>query len=379
MFQKAHDVLPENTHDEFAREEFCGTLRKFFSVKLWPGTHDVYEGMQLPAFEARHGRAPKTRQEVKDLMEETFYYRASNLIGRCAQELLWDTVGESVERQLGDLNQKAKKPRNPVGSLELHPEMPMPRYIESVDIHVMPGNFQTELCEDDLYAGALYDRGVYYFAYGTMGADNHNIGIAMCKYVKEEYPDFKPKRILDVGCGVGFSTLPWKEYFPDAEVYGIDVGAPMVRYAHARAESWGVPVHFSQQNGTTTNFPDGFFDIVTSCLVNHEAPVHVINDLFKEGHRILAKGGLYLTDGGYKRDVQPPEKQLLGDWFTNNVNEPFASGLSRIDYAKSFEKAGFNPDGFFISGSRPAAYMSSMFDDKKKKVGGVSYVGSFKL
>jgi ubiquinone/menaquinone biosynthesis C-methylase UbiE len=162
-------------------------------------------------------------------------------------------------------------------------------------------------------------------------------------------------------------------------VYGIDVGAPMVRYAHARAESWGVPVHFSQQNGTTTNFPDGFFDIVTSCLVNHEAPVHVINDLFKEGNRILAKGGLYLTDGGYKRDVQPPEKQLLGDWFTNNVNEPFASGLSRIDYAKSFEKAGFNPDGFFISGSRPAAYMSSMFDDKKKKVGGVSYVGSFKL
>jgi hypothetical protein len=44
--------------------------------------------------------------------------------------------------------------------LTLDPALAMPRYIEAVDIHVMPGNFQTETTRDDVYAGALYDRGV---------------------------------------------------------------------------------------------------------------------------------------------------------------------------------------------------------------------------
>jgi SAM-dependent methyltransferase len=378
MFQKAHDVLPENTHDEFAREEFCGTLRKFFSVKLWPGTHDVYEGMQLPAFEARHGRAPKTRQEVKDLMEETFYYRASNLIGRCAQELLWDTVGESVERQLSDLNQKAKKPRNPVGSLELHPEMPMPRYIESVDIHVMPGNFQTELCEDDLYQGALYDRGVYYFGYGSQGAEGDKLGQEMVAYVKRSFPDFKPLRVLDMGCGVGFSTLPWKDGFPEAEVHGIDVGAPMLRYAHARAESLGRTVHFSQQNAASTNFPDGSFDVVTSCLVTHEAPVAVNKAMFKEAYRLLAPGGMLLVDGGPRSQI-PPERELFSSWFTNNVNEPFAAGLRRLTYPDCLVEAGFSADHTFFSGQMPAIFLAGMNRSQTNQKGlGFSYSGAFK-
>jgi SAM-dependent methyltransferase len=378
MFQTQHDVLPDNTHDEFAREEFCGSLRKFFSEQLWPGNQQVYAGKQLPEFQKRHGRAPENRAEMKALMEETFYYRASNLLGRCAQELLWDTVGESVERQLPELIEKAKTPAaKPVGSLELHPEMPMPRYIEAVDIHVMPGNFQTELTEDDVYAGALYDRGVYYFSYGSAGPENESVGVAMVEYIKEQFPDFKPKRILDVGCGVGFSTTPWKRAFPDAEVYGCDVGAPMVRYAHKRAESFGLPIHYSQQNGAHINFPDGFFDIVTSCLVNHEAPVGVIKDLFKEGHRILAKGGIYFTEGG-PRDPMPADRAFLGDWFSHNVNEPFAFGLRRLNYETAFIEAGFTADGFFVSGSRPPAYMKKMFTDEKKQ-SFIKYCGAVKL
>jgi SAM-dependent methyltransferase len=377
MFQRTHDVLPRATHNEFAREEFCGSMRKFFAECLWPGNSDIYTGVQLPAFEARHGRAPATRQEVKDLMEETFHYRATNLIGRCVQELLWDTVGESVERQIETLRDKAKPSQHPVGSLELHPEIPIPRYVQSVDIHAMPGNFHTELCEGDVLAGALYDRGVYYFAYGGMGPDNAIVGMAMVRYLKEQFPDFQPKRILDVGCGVGFSTLPWKRAFPDAEVYGVDLAAPMVRYAHARAESWDVPIHFSQQNGTETNFPDGFFDIVSSCLLNHECPVHVVKGLIKEGARILAPGGVYLCDGAPKGHLSP-ERQLLGDWYTYNVNEPFTSGLNRLNYEAAFANAGFNKDGFFLSGTRPPAYLKGMYSEENKG-SGVGYLGNVKI
>jgi SAM-dependent methyltransferase len=378
MFQNKHDVLPDETHDEFAREEFCGTMRRFFTETLWPGNNDIYQGRQLPAFEQRHGRAPRDRQEVQGLMEETFYYRASNLFGRCAQEILWDTVGETIERQLPALIAKSKPKPGDKGTLTLDPDLEIPKYIDAVDIHVMPGNFHTELCDDDVFQGALYDRGVFYFGYGSQGADGDRLGQAMVSYVKTHYPDFNPRRILDLGCGVGFSTLPWKDAFPEAEVHGIDVGAPMLRYAHARAESLGREIHFSQQNGASTNFPDGSFDLVCLCIVTHEAPVSVNKAFFKEANRLLAPGGLLLFDGG-PRPALPPERDLLASWFTHNVNEPFAAGLRTLVYPDCLVEAGFRAENTFESGRMPAVYLAGMSRTQDNKQGlGFAYAGAFK-
>lgn len=377
MFQAPHAILPDATHDEFAREEFCGTLRKFFTETLWPGNNDVYKGQQLPTFVSRHGREPASRDEVKSLMEETFYYRCSNLFGRVAQEQLWDIVGESVERQLPELIAKAAPKPDAKGSVEVDEDIDIPAYIDAVDIHVMPGNFHTELAKNDVYAGALYDRGVYYFSYGGMGERNDQLGVAMVDYIKERFPDFAPRRILDVGCGPGFSTLPWKEAFPDAEVHGIDISAPMVRYAHARAESWGVPVHFAQRNAADTRFADDSFDLVTSCLLYHEVPVKVLQAYLREAFRILAPGGIVLGDGG-NRPKPAPDRELFLSWFNNNVNEPFATGLKRLDYRQAHEDAGFDPDGFFFSGDRPPVYLKGMHQNKPVAGGGIPYVGSRK-
>ncbi len=71
----------------------------------------------------------------------------------------------------------------------------------------------------------------------------------------------------------------------------------MMRYARARAESWGKKIHFSQQNAVETNFADGSFDIITHCLLTHEMPVKEIRRLFKEAFRLLATGGIMVIDG----------------------------------------------------------------------------------
>jgi ubiquinone/menaquinone biosynthesis C-methylase UbiE len=346
QLQSRHAILPTQTHDEFARESFASSMRKFFTEEIFPGNRELYAKHLLPAFGADQGRPPQNRQEVKELMNGTFYYRAGSLLGRASQELLWDVVGESVERQLETLKSKVPKGKT-LGSLRVNPDLQMPAYIEAVDIHVMPGNFHTEITADDVYAGALYDRGVHVFSYGGLGEYNHALGEVFASFFKQRFPDRKPKRVLDMGCGCGFSTVPFKLAYPDAEVYGIDTGAPMVRYAHARAESLGVAIHFSQQNAAATDFPDGYFDVVYSALLHHECPRKVIEATLREGYRLLAPGGVMFHDGSKPDPDTDPFQLFLSSWFTNNNNEPFENAAREVDFEGTCIAAGFLPGDIF--------------------------------
>ena len=279
-------------------------------------------------------------------------------------------MGESIERQLDTLVENARPRPADKGTVRVNPALPIPRYIQAVDIHVMPGNFHTELSADDIFAGALYDRGVHVFAFGGLGERNDAYGEAIVAYVKQHFPELKPRRILDVGCGIGSATLPLAEAFPDAEVHGIDVGAPMVRYAHGRAESLGVKAHFSQQDMTALDFPDGHFDLVVSIIVTHEAPVPVLRQMMKEIHRVLAPGGVMLHDGSFNKQPPEPIDQLMLSWFGSNANEPFSFGYKKLDFGLTFEDAGFAREKFF-SGTRPAVYLQGHLPP-------VSFIGAVK-
>lgn len=352
MFQDRHAVLPTATHDEYAREEFIATLRKRFTTDIWPGTRKLYAEKILPAFVAKHGREPETPREAYAALEETFYFRAGNLVGRAAQELIWDTVGESIERQLDELIDAARPRAGDRGTVRTNPDLAIPRYIDAVDIHAMPGNFHTEIRRDDVYAGALYDRGVYVFAFGGLGAQNDGLGATTAAFVKERFPDMAPRRILDIGCGPGFTTLPWKQMYPEAEVHGIDIGAPQVRYAHGRAESLGHEIHFSQQDAAAMDFEDGYFDIVCSLLVTHEMPAPHIRAMFRECHRVLAQGGIAVHDGGYPPPVKPIDV-VMSNWFNENANEPFAAGFRRLSMDDALLDAGFHADKLFRGQKEP--------------------------
>ena len=187
----------------------------------------------------------------------------------------------------------------------------------------MPGNYNGEYRPGDVANGALYDRAVWLYAMGRMGPLNDDMGQTVIAYLREQHPDFRPAAILDMGCTVGHSTLPYAEHFPDAELHGIDLGAPVLRYAHARAEAMGRKVHFSQQNAERTNFADESFDLVVSHILVHETSHKAIRNIVQEAHRVLKPGGLMIH-------VETPPYRAMSDfdacmldWDTRNNNEPF--------------------------------------------------------
>jgi SAM-dependent methyltransferase len=345
--QQDHAVLSRPNADERGRESFLAAMRKFLTTELYPGNAVVYGLRQAPALERRRGRPPETLHEVKALMESDPFYRAFSGLNRATQELLWDTVGESVERQLPDLIRTAKSLQPKGGSLVLDPDFVLPDYARKVDIHVMPGSFHHELGPDDLYAGAVYDRGVYMYAYGGLGPLNDNLGWGTIACVRSRFPDLRPHRILDLGCGAGMSTLPLAEAFPGAEIYGVDIAAPMLRYAHARSEALGVAVHYAQQNAAKTSFEDGSFDLVVSNLLLHEIPQKVTKAVIAECRRLLRPGGVHVHNDmvGWPTD---PFQEFMAGWNGRHNNEPFERGSGTLDFTAACVEAGFAADDVFL-------------------------------
>ncbi|QTH20161.1 class I SAM-dependent methyltransferase [Rhizorhabdus wittichii] len=353
--QFAHAVLPVTSSDEEARQEFVKSLKFHLASKVAPGNRLAYAARAVGRFAEVEGKTPKNYHEIRAAMNDDPYFRFWSAMQRNSQEMMWKSVQIPVERSLPELIEASLGETGAGGTLTLDPALEIPRYHRHVDIHCMPGGYHGEFAENDVANGAVYDRAVYLYAMGRMGPFNSDIGDTTIAYVKANYPDLKPRRILDMGCTVGHSTLPYADIWPDAEIYGIDVGAPVLRYAHARAESLGKAVHFSQQNAEHTNFPDGHFDLIVSHILVHETSHVAMRNIMKEANRLLSPGGVVIhAETPPYRDLDPFDAFML-DWDTRNNNEPYWGASHEIDPKQIAGETGFDADRAF-EGMQPSAF-----------------------
>jgi SAM-dependent methyltransferase len=340
--QLDHPVLPKPDHDERARQEFAKSYKQFIQQGLLPGLGPVFQGRAAKAFEKKAGRAPADRFDIRKAMVSDPYHQHYAAANRIAQELLWDSVADTIERQLPDLMARAKDlSAQSAAIVESSPDFPTPRYVTELDIHCMPGGYAGEASPDDIATGALYDRGVYLYAMGYLGPHNDDMGRSVCNYITRRLKGFTPKRILDMGCTVGHSTVPYKELFPDAEVIGIDVAGPQVRYAHARAKGLGQDVAFLQRNAEDTGFEAGSFDLVVSHILLHETSGKAMPKIFKECHRLLKPGGYMIHADLPPFDLMDPFTQFILDNETYFNNEPFWGAMRDLDQIQLSVDAGF--------------------------------------
>ena len=108
---------------------------------------------------------------------------------------------------------------------------------------------------------------------------------------------FQKGRIIDVGCGFGATGIVLAESFVESEVVGIDLSAPLLHLARARAQEANLAerVTFEMANVQQIPYEDDSFDVVINANMIHlvEDPIRMLDEI----ERVLVPGGyLFIAD-----------------------------------------------------------------------------------
>lgn len=157
----------------------------------------------------------------------------------------------------------------------------------------------------------------------------------------------RPKRILDIGCSTGLSTMKLHESFPDAEVIGVDFSPYMLAVARhelaTRFPSARGRVSYLHAAGEETTLGAGDVNVVSVCLVSHELPQTAAREIFAEAYRVLPPGGaLTLMD---MDPTAPAFEKLASNPFAFAAfrsTEPWLHEYISLDLQKVLGDVGFS-------------------------------------
>jgi ubiquinone/menaquinone biosynthesis C-methylase UbiE len=255
---------------------------------------------------------------------------------RSQQQQTWQKLQESYSsrRAYYEAELDAAERHHP-GRLHYDPAFEAPKYA-TLDIHLQPGGY----CGDSL-AGYVFHHGTKVFYQGDNDQDELHRQVVESVLAPA---DGKVTRVLDLGCSIGQCTTALKDRFPTAEVTGLDVGLPMVRYAHKRATDLGVEVHFRQGLAEDTRLPAGQYDVILAYILFHEVPERLFKPILAEVHRLLRPGGCFtVVDAPNNRNL--PAANRLWLKFDAHYNcEPYSPAFVASDFTSLLGEAGFRID-----------------------------------
>lgn len=343
------DEIALPSHDEAARQRFVSTLRKRLLVDMTGRLRDTWETQVEPGLR-RRGRHARNGREIRRAMLPHPYFRAWSALRLTAQEMTWWSVQPQVERRLPELVETARAvaAADGPGSLRLNPALDIPRDVSAMDIHLMPGCFHTEYQPDDVAIGAVYWHGTAVYTAGLqLRHSRGGVARSIAEYLKITRPEFNPRSVLDIGCSAGNQLLPYLEAYPGAVGHGVDVGAPLLRFAHARSRALGLDVHYSQQDARQLDFPDGSMDLVVSSFFLHEQSRATNRQVLREAHRVLAPGGIMVHMELPPAAAVDPYYNFYLDWDAYYNNEPHYAGFRQLDPIEECVRAGFTREDCF--------------------------------
>jgi len=348
-----HSLTLNKNLDQRARERFTSSMR------AWVLT-DLAAQMQADYVQAsaETNDSHESGEAVHEFLKERGLFKWYSSLRCATQELVWQSVLRAIESDPDSVqNISAAATPKHGGSLVLDDSIDLPDYIDTMDVHLMPGNYQGGHSQG-AEAGVVYDNGLDVFSFGVMGKNRDDIGHAMANFTRLKWPELNPKLVVDVGCTIGHNTVPWKQTFPEAEVHGLDAASPCLQYGHARAEAMGVPIAFKQALCDALPYSDNSVDVVFSSMFLHELPTPIIKAFFNEAHRVLKPGGVLIN-------MELPPNDALGaydafylDWDCFYNNEPFYKDFRDLSYSGLCSDAGFAKQDFFQATMPRFTYVS---------------------
>ncbi len=315
---------------ERAKLEFVEALMRYNSTGIGKAMTEHFHTNQ-----SRLPSEKPTIGEIAEIMEPSPSYRFGAFFEFHNHARLFRTLLGTIERQKTAVRDWLDAVNQPgaLGSIELDPALSPPSYYRSIDIHTQPGNYHAE------FAGVLYHTMIGPF---LVHRDDHDeMGWALARGIpRRDY-----RRIVDLGCGVGKSTLPYCDLYPDAEVLGIDYAAAMLKYGHRLAESRGKRVRFLQRYAEDTRLPDSSVDLVVAVWLFHEIPRKARDATVREALRILRPGGVFaIMESPPFRDLREsysPLSAFLLDSTGRRMSDPYIPEFFQSDRVEMFERGGF--------------------------------------
>ncbi|MEY4357493.1 MAG: hypothetical protein RL469_819 [Pseudomonadota bacterium] len=332
------------TLDLESQQDFTLGFRLMHSKSLRTASNAAFERVL-----AREGLDPLTPLTIEQVRALVATEPAINIASRAwlaNQQVTWKTLRDHFHAHADEyLSEMEAADKTGPGTLDIPANFDVPAYTRH-EIHIQPGGYV-----GDPFAGHIYHYGTNSFYISVIG---HNEQDQVHKSTAGRLPlpeDGKVKRILDMGCGIGQMTVALKERFPDAEVWGIDVGAPMVRYAHLRANKLGVGANFAQRLAEDTKFPDNYFDIVTSYIMHHELPAEVTRKVIAEAQRVTRPGGVYYPIDFMSGGNKSPARMMYGRWYDHRWNnEVWSLEYHNINLTEEIGQRGFS----VVKNAKPA-------------------------
>ena len=128
-----------------------------------------------------------------------------------------------------------------------------------------------------------YDDNIFFQKYSQMSRSQQGLaGAGEWETLRKLLPDFKDKRVLDLGCGYGWHCIYAMEHGASS-VVGVDISHKMLEVAKEKT-------HFPQVEYKccaieNVEFPEESFDVILSSLAFHYVADYEI--LVKKIYRIL--------------------------------------------------------------------------------------------
>lgn len=138
-------------------------------------------------------------------------------------------------------------------------------------------------------------------------------------YILSKIGELKGKRVLDLGCGAGESSVYIA--LQGAEVYACDIAEDFLAVAQRLASRHGVKIRTAAAEAGSLPYPDGFFDLVYGNGVLHHVD---LQSTAPEVRRVLKTGGqaFFIEPLPYNpvinlyrmmaKDVRTPDEKPLG-------------------------------------------------------------------